>query len=434
VETPPEIAKQPLREFIYLDEVSLRSLLSSQDNGVTDTTSEQNVASDISEIQGKIASDVLIAKSELNPRFQTSNSNTLQTFRKSTVQSWFRELHNKPGLRLLEPLESVEPFVDLEDVKLCRDPSIVVKPSDLKRGVLTEFKVRLATDRVFHMSTLVSEFAGMAEDYPRLLAGGQTVDLNEMVAVGKLLDRLLAGLIPIRGEAVDYVVCEIDGAEYLVHRDAIAGLEIETKPLVLVGVTDQRAYWKDIRRDLFSDGEFTVLCRISRTGLQEKWLPVKLADLIKDVAPDLADQMNSASRMPFTPAQDDKGESANEILLGVALRSYAQDLVGSFGEATAFLKAEKIHSLIKDLKARAGTASGQRSAFSVMRSEICTVLGKQVNDDEDARLRERARILSGLPLFPSLNTEMSSSHRVQSVEPGANSERLLDVEVVAMYW
>lgn len=254
VETPPEIAKQPLREFIYLDEVSLRSLLSSQDNGVTDTTSEQNVASDISEIQGKIASDVLIAKSELNPRFQTSNSNTLQTFRKSTVQSWFRELHNKPGLRLLEPLESVEPFVDLEDVKLCRDPSIVVKPSDLKRGVLTEFKVRLATDRVFHMSTLVSEFAGMAEDYPRLLAGGQTVDLNEMVAVGKLLDRLLAGLIPIRGEAVDYVVCEIDGAEYLVHRDAIAGLEIETKPLVLVGVTDQRAYWKDIRRVLFSDG------------------------------------------------------------------------------------------------------------------------------------------------------------------------------------
>ena len=262
-------------------------------SGVTDTTSEQKVASDLGELQAKLASDAVIAKAEISSRFQTSNSSTLQTLRKATVQSWFREFYNKPGLRMIEPVDDVVFFADLEDVKRCKKASAAVSSDDLQRGILAEFKVKLSADKVFHIDTLVSEFVGMAKDYPRIFEAGNTVfDMGEIEAVGKLLQRLLAGLIPIRGEAVDYCVIEIDGIEYVVHKNAIADLDVDTKPLVIVGVTEHLAYWKDIRRVLFSEAEFTILCRFSKNGLQESWLPVKLADLMKDFAPDIAEQLN----------------------------------------------------------------------------------------------------------------------------------------------
>ena len=156
----------------------------------------------------------------------------------------------------------------------------MVLKTQLQRGKLVEFRVRLGADPVFHLGTMVSEFTAMAEDYPDMFAaGGGLTTLREVQPINKILQRLLAGLVPIRATAVDHVVAEIEGIEYVVHREVIKGLDLRTRPLEIVGVTEQEAYWKDLRRVLFSDAEFTALARISRPGLHDSWTPVKLADL-----------------------------------------------------------------------------------------------------------------------------------------------------------
>ncbi|EUB97535.1 hypothetical protein PMI07_000095 [Rhizobium sp. CF080] len=436
VEPESTVRPAPLREFVYLDEVSLRSLLSSQVGGVTDSTSEQKVASDLGEFQAKLASDVMVAKSEVNSRFQTSNSSTLQTSRKATVQSWFREFYDKPGLRLVEPISDVVHFTDLEDVKGCRRPSAALSSENLQRGILVEFKVKLSADRVFHLGTLVSEFIGMAKDYPRIFAAGNSAvfDVEEAEAVGKLLQRLLAGLIPIRGEAVEYCVIEVGGIEYVVHQKAIANLDVETKPLVLVGVTEHLAYWKDIRRVLFSDAEFTMLGRVSKSGLQESWMPVKLADLMKDIAPDLVDHINSASRISFSRTPTVRKENVNEVRLGLALHHYVSGLLTSLERSLGDEEFEVVSARIEELRERAETVSGQRSAFGAIGNEISAMIGQEADADLDAKLRESARNASGLTLFPSQTKADSSSDQAIVVDAPVPDERFLDVEIVAMYW
>ena len=112
----PDLPAPPpgeLREFVYLDEVSLRSLLSSQKGEITDGVSDQVARSREAEIGAVVnASVATVGGAEVTSRFQTSNSSTLQTSRKATVQSWFRELHQRADIRLIGLPEEVDQFAD----------------------------------------------------------------------------------------------------------------------------------------------------------------------------------------------------------------------------------------------------------------------------------------------------------------------------------
>lgn len=427
--------KTPLREFVYLDEVSLRSLLSSQRGEVTDTTSEQTVAaqeSDTTSMAGLSAA--ALAKTELKSRYQTSNSNTLQTSRKATVQSWFRDFHSLPGLRRIEPVANLTAVAQADDLLNTDNPSIKILASELYRGDLVEFKVRLTADPVYRFGTLMSEFSGMADDSPVLFAGNNAFALlGQMEPVNRILQRLLAGLIPVRAKAIDYVSVIVDGEECIVHRAALGGIEIESRPLELVGVTEHLAYWKDIRRVLFSEAEFTMLCRVARGGLHDTWTPVKLANLFLSFAPDLVDQINTASRMS-TEQQDDSSVDTNELLLGSALRAYASMIVEESGAQLSEEQQGRINLEAHNLRLRYGSVSQQRSAFSTLRNIIAEFVDLSLNDTLDAEFRERARTLSGLSLFPSLSQGRTRVAGEPQAPTPQSRPRLLDVEVVAIYW
>jgi hypothetical protein len=431
--TPRAIAA-PLREFVYLDEVSLRSLLSSQTGEMTEGVSEQSGEAREAEIAAIVGANAgIVAKAEASSRFQTTNSSSIQTSRKATVQSWFRELHDIDGLRLIEPPESVTPSEDTASLLQRDDPSTVVKSQDLKRGALVEFRVTLSADPVFHLGTMLSEFTSMADDYPGMFAAsGSLAVIEEVQPVNKILQRLLAGLIPIRAVAVDYVVVEVNGAEYVVHRDSVQRLALTSRPLAIVGVTDHLAYWKDIRRVLFSGTDFTMLCRISRSELQDTWTPVKLADLFRDVVPNLVGQINAAGLVPFGASTVAASNQADQQL-AEALRSYRDLVLEHAGSELSDDSAQAIDVLIGKLRIRSQTASEQRSAFAVLLNALREHVEIVLKPNKDARFRDFARMSSGLPLFPAKGLAAqpvpTAPSRVDSEAP-----RLLDVEVIAIYW
>ena len=437
-----ERERPPLREFVYLDEGSLRSLLSSQTGEIKETVSEQTQAALLDEFQMKAGGELpLTVKAEAAYRLQATNSSSLQTSRNATVQSWFRELHDRSELRLISALQSVEPVARLEDFVGLGEPSIAVVSGQLERGVLAEFRVRLAAHPAFHLTTMMTEFTGMAEDYGGFVPDASVMSFREIQPMVKVLQRMMAGLIPITAEAIDHVVVDIDGTDYVVHRNAIAGLGVETRPLVIAGVTELQAYWKDIRHLLFSSAEFTLLCRVSRSGLQTDWTPVKLVDLFDKVAPDFARQMSVAWTIPF-------GTGSKVEAVPVETSPKASPLESAlFHYATALLErrksgrsADELNKIalqvsveISRLATRTGSVSDQKSAFAAIRNVLVDIAGVRVTGQQDLKLRDAARTAAGLTLFPSLET--SSAQATPSALPTLEETRAyLDVEVVAIYW
>lgn len=434
-QTTADPTRPDLREFIYLDEVSLLSLLSSQKGEIIDSKSEQASESSEASIDTTAgANPGFIAKAEITSRYQTTNSSTIQTSRKATVQSRFRDLHEIDGLRIIEPVVVDSPVKDIDDLKKIDNLSKMTSTNQLQRGKLVEFRVRLGADPVFHLGTMVSEFTAMSEDYPDMFAaGGGLATLQEVQPINKILQRLLAGLVPIRATAVDYVVAEIGDTEYVIHKGLIEGHDLKTRPLEVVGVTEQEAYWKDLRRVLFSDAEFTVFARITRSGLHNSWTPVKLADLFTEVAPNLVDQINAAGRVPFGKPVSPNDADSPESKLADALTRYSSALLNDLGATLTPEQEALVTMSIAELKARSATVSDQTSAFSVLTKRVLTMTGGEVAQAKALDLRTAAREESGLSLFPP-TTSLGHAAPTTPKSLDDRDPRLLDVDFVAVYW
>lgn len=423
--------RRELREFIYLDEVSLRSLLSSQTGEMTESKSEQNQSnwSAESTLLSSLGNDS-VGKVQGTSRFQTGNSSAVQTSRKATVQSWFRELHEMSRLRLISQVENVRPIRNAKRIIVSRNTSIAAPADCLVRGKLIEMRVRLTADPIFQMGTMMHEFEAMAGDVPPEMLKGVS-GLSEAAMWNKVLDRFLAGLIPVRSEAIDYVVVQIDGNEYVVHKNALSDLDLPTLPLYVTGVTEHVAYWKDIRRVLFSGSEFTIMGRVARDNLHESWSPVKLTDLFASVAPDLNAQMADAARF-IRPQSRPSSAPQSDGRMVSALRAYKQGMLVHKNKVLTAEQDARVERIIEAHHNQVSTVEQQRSAFDAVRREVQSVAKVRVRPDTDITLREEARGKSGLPYFPLTEKNAKPVAVVQaSHQP---RERILDVEVVAIYW
>lgn len=428
----------PLREFIYLDEVSLRSLLSSKKGEMTESTLKEVAKSFEKESRDSaVVSVPTIVKADTSSRFQTRNSSSLQTAKKATVQSWFRELDRIKGIKLIETVQQVNAFASSDEIATCDNRSVSIDGAKLRRGEMAEFRVRLSADPIFHLVTLVSEFKGMAEDYPDMMSNnGGFAQLREVEGISKVLQRLLAGLIPVRAEVLDYVIVEIAGTGYLVHVDALDGLEIERKPIEIVCVTELDAYWKDIRRVLFSGAEFTMLCRIAKTGIQDKWTPIKLADLLKGLVPDLPEQLDIASRLLFDPAQRQQTQSDSNAALRTALASYSASFLEAAGTPTTSSQRVEVEELIAALELKDQSATTQKKVFSLVGKHLSRLTNAEMDAETDLSLRESARQIAGLGHLGAVEAIGPAQPEASLEKPRhiAQPKQFLDVEVVAMYW
>jgi len=429
------LMKNPLREFIYLDEVSLRSLLSSKKGEITSSTSTEINQSVENEIRDTMSiGSTNVAKMEGTSRFQTRNSSTLQTAKKATVQSWFRELDNIKGIRLIETVQQVQPFEAVEGISKCSNPSVCINSEKIKRGDMIEFRVRLTTDPIFHMVTLMSEFQGMAKDFPEMMGDENALkQITEVEGITLVLRRLLAGLIPVRAKVLDYVVYQFEDVQYIIHKDSLKNLNLDVQPLEIVCVTELDAYWKDIRRILFSDAEFTMLARVSKTGLQSSWNPIKLADLMRGLVPDLSEQLNSATDLLFNTDHTIKTQIDESANLRNSLLLYAQSIFKSSKSKAGADEMELIEKQIEALEISEHKVSSQKEAFLKTRELVSQIIDTDITPDQDLEFREQARDHGDLPYFKSLQAEPQITPKVVT-EKSKKAEHILDVEVVAMYW
>ncbi|MFG6476921.1 hypothetical protein ACFXP7_11115 [Microbacterium sp. P06] len=430
----------PLREFVYLDAVSLHSLLVSQNATIPSEVSQAISRADEAELSGSVATKVgseLVGGSvqaESSARYQTSNSNSMQSSRKAVIQTLFKELRELPlDFKLATPKDAPAKAKDIQEIAASDDRHLVEPASSFVRGELIEVDVTLAVDPVFKLGAMMTEWSAMADELPAMFGSrGLLGFLRDSEPIMKVLDRFLAGLIPIKATATNYVVAEIGEHEFIVHKAGIDGLDVNVRPLHITGVTEHIGYWKDIRRVLFSGARFTILGRVARDGIHKTWTPVKLADLFSEVAPEFVDQIN-AIRSPSPTDSATGAQRGQQVAFAKALDLYRISMVP---EEETWTDADELAFTV--LKARyltgATDASVQRRAFDEVRAAVSQRF--QLDALEPARdlaARQSARSATGLELFPSfaIETQISDEEENGQERP---EERLIDVEVIAIYW
>ena len=135
------------------------------------------------------------------------------------------------------------------------------------------------------------------------------VDLLEWLigpveSVRNLLEALRGGLVPIRGRIQRYDVAQVGGVEWLAHHLLLDQLPAESvagrRPAWVVGVAEEKLFWRDLRRVLFAGTTFRVFGRLARDGAQESWSAFQLAQVLETAIPELEETLARAKAAGFS--------------------------------------------------------------------------------------------------------------------------------------
>lgn len=432
-----------LREFVYLDEVSVFSLISSRLGSVASEFTATESNSLTGELQSAAAVSAGVLKSEIKSRSEATQTLGTQVLRKATVQTTFKELYDyvESGF-VLRPTSETPPDVDslrrLETaLERYRVDGWATPAGDLTRGRLTEIRVELATEDIYQVGAVFGTFLELFQEAPELLSPEIREQLREALSVNAVLSKLLAGLVPVRGRALDHVTVAVADQEWVIHRRVLERLDqdvaAQARPLDVVAVAETSLFWKDIRRVVFSGSQYSLLCRIGRGGLHDNWTPVKLMDVVRRFMPDAAEQIGDAG--PYLVAAMNGGPAGpvgdRRIKMRDALQAYGQALAAHYSsEWNVALVTDDL--IPRDQSHTWATVEEWRVPFEALTLRLNESLGIEADRKLAATLRHEALVRAGLALL------MGSSDGETTVMPEPKSvgggSRILDTELIAIYW
>lgn len=437
-----------VREFIYLDDISVYSILASRKGSIATEFTENQTVSLNSDVGTSMGIGLDATKAKFSTGLQSGQVHGSQVLRKAIVQTSFKELYeiecNSLSLGTLSgqqaPKLTSVAEIERRFGELCRD-GWLVDVSSLKRGDLFEAEIELEADPIFRMTSIITTLRDLIADNQAMLGRDVTENLPLMQAMAQVLDSLLAGLVPIRGRLTKYTWTTIGDREILIHELLCTKLrsdsEFTTFPAFVVGVAQGNLFWKDIRRLLFSRSEYTAFCRLAVSGLADTWSPVKITHVLEGIAPQLEDAMREFSENAakffsmhetITPMVAD-GEPTDYRSI---VREYADRLVAHH---TACLDSHAIESTIDKVvyvKDWWRTVDGRRAVFSHATQLLDTALGKETGGEVAYRIR--ADVLREAGISSTLDVEELAMKVRGESEIRESKERFLDSEIIAIYW
>lgn len=421
-----------LREFVYLDEVSVYSLTSSPDSPPPVTMSEEatSTSGEALKTSAEVAA-VGLMKSGLGADLSSGRSNGLQIQRQFNIQSQFARLHQLYGTSF-----ALTASMDSAEIKSTDDLSVALRHlqdnrraalvEDLTRGTLAELRVALRAHSMFDVAVFAKAAGGLIERHPELLQVPNLQEIRQMKDVGDFLNELMENLVPIEGQSSTYRhVTDADGQQWVadirVLEKAFTG-KVTSSPLRVVGVAEQTSFWKDTRRILHSDAEYDVLGRVSRSGLRTDWSPVKLTDAFDRVVPGVGHTLSRALDTLKHLGVDATGadDAPNTLLL--AAMKLTEDLASRHEVESPTVAAATLQSLLTI----SGGLEEQLTLLNRVTDDFYSQFDHLERDaDVAASLRQDAwRSAQTLVALPQANPSA-----VVEPEPLA-----LELEFVAMYW
>jgi hypothetical protein len=425
-----------LREFIYLDETSVYSLIASKLGPIKAEVTESSGVAQTAAMNGKVGGDLKVLKGEISSRIEDSRTSTTQVVRRSNVQATFKELRDLEAdmlrLRSVPASSSDERSASNLDELLTARAAICA--DDLFRGDLLEFDVHLRVEDVYEIKAIFESMSSLGDIKADMFGEGAR-HLGEVSSLSAILERLLVGLVPLRGVAEDHVIGEVDGRTYIIERQ-FAGFVSElsnVRSLIVVGVVDEANFWKDLRRVLFSDLVFRIFARVVSGGVAESWTPVKMLDVMGRVTPQLRDQMNIFSASAITAmasaASTHKSAESKAAEYAVALQDYAFAVCSALKVDLDPVEKGRIRALAVGGSEGFNTAHGRREAFRRI-DEV--VMAKAVAVPED--WADQALVLRTAATPEDEVLPASAYWKGVGAGQSDSLASIVEVEIVAIYW
>ena len=441
-------AQGQLREFVYLDEVSVYSILASRKGGIPTEFTESQTASLNSEVGGALGVGFGATKAKLDSKVKAGHVQGSQVVRKAIIQTSFKELYDieRDALALSPPhagsVPTVNTVADLErDLDRLSDEGWLFDPGAMHRGEILEVEVELEADPIFRMASVIATIREIVEDNERLFEQAITTGLSDMRSMAQVLESLLVGLVPIRGRLVDYKWSNIGGRDVLIHRSLLDQMHVDARPIAnsvfVVGVVQRDLFWKDIRRVLFSGAQYTVFCRVAVSGLADSWRPIKVADVLAGIVPrfdELVGEFSEAARVAMAGAY----ASPTSVAQGAdcemqAIRKYAALLIGHHGGT---LDPETIDELIHDISREGGwldSVDGRRAVFGEVTRRVDAAI--EVETSREVAYEFRRTVTSDKRALDGTVGPQATTGREREPAPDPRRlERFMDAEIVAIYW
>jgi hypothetical protein len=433
-----------LREFVYLDEVSVYSLLASRSGPVATEFTQTESESLKDESTSGLAVNAGAVKGELGSRLEGTQTVGSQVVRKASAQARFKQLLDDEQDEMLlraEPRTKRPKVRDLTALsRLAADGKSrdwVLDAAQLRRGDLLELEVELAAEEIYGVSQTMSSLLSILQEDPHAFGVDNSDALRYGMLMTRVLDALLVGLVPIRARVVSHMVLCHGSDELLVRKEFLQDIttaepgENVLRPLYVVGVTEIGLFWKDVRRILFSRNRYLTLFRLGQDGLPVDWTPIKLIDVLSDVLPSVAAQLDSTGRgllSALRESQRTEGQRSRAEQMNQALLLFVDALVGGDVQVTVDDLAEA-GLLLKPQMPFVDTTEGRREIFA----KAMKWLADRIDTPIDAERAALARSEAVLEAF-YIQGSTSESEAVAGGGAAGPDGPCLDSEIIAVYW
>ncbi|WP_418286874.1 DUF6414 family protein [Halorubrum sp. DTA46] len=351
---------EPLREFIYLDETSVVSLLASLEGEITESliTRSESVNRELGK-SNKGLSYKGTGYNRINES-ETLERSGSETIQKSVIQSRFDELYESRQNQLLLPSEE-----GLEVEEVTRSEIIEL---DGYVNVAESYRVFKILEYMTNTFEDIEELQESIEDIPR----------EELDAVSGFLSSLFGNQVPVKIDAANYRIVE----GHIQHIHNLDSAE-EGKPISIVAYLNRDSLWDD-PLTVFSDNtEFTIYGRVISNEVD--WTPLRLTRVLEDHFPDQARQVNMALKTALLNLEKEGGKSEVSIDVEKNLEELLSDLQSGLETRGYSLEDSDLTTFASDDV----TADSEFEDYTEARDEVEHVLEEldaDVDSDDKAEL------------------------------------------------
>lgn len=419
-----------LREFVYLDETSVESLLASLDGEIlTGITESRSRGYELGLSATGAAPGV---PAGFSPTASRSRSTTVEEQRKSVAQSAFARLRSRHYQELRLAADQA-PEISARTVI---NPDEDLLATSLRRGDLIEVDAILGTAEVFKVQTVIDSMIGVVNSFPDLLPSNALDAVRQGEPIATLLGSLSQGLIPVEGSVVGYRHITYESRDWIVPdkvAEALVSAGAISHEVVIAGVTLSPLYWQDTRRVLFSESRYRVLGRLVHDGVRAGWSAVKVTDVLKSVNPELGRTIDSLGPMFLRALQngEEQGDhSVDPSSMTEPFLSYAEDLAEVAGLNWTPALKELIIDKLQQHPGEARNAEEWREKLKVVDNAVFSETANLVAPNALVTLRSRH------PLMATAHEPTASavSPVPCSRESTDRARTYLELEIIAIYW
>lgn len=262
-----------LREFVYIDQRSVRSLLASTDSGrvaaeQTDRESNINTKQHSANV-GAGPGPVNVGAGTNRTSQQGNETESLYSF--DLIQSKFTRLYEHEDITPEISLNAEGEYELQDDLEL----------SKLGRGTVLEFRGTIQLHPLYRVYRAI--------EYIDTAAPDETVISEEDM---QLIEESLGNKIPIE--------IEVDGLS--IDESGSISEDSQGEAFNVVALLDETELWTEPIQTLASSKQFQVFCRVE--DVRPNWYPMKLIRVLESISSDLAETFNEDLESDLQAAMD----------------------------------------------------------------------------------------------------------------------------------